>query len=134
MNSPHNDQVVAFLLLRPATTRADGFTTTHTPFMIESEGKQVYAAFGTVDMAWHFARAVGLDADYEAVPLHSVDQNMLREADEALLVNSLAQVRQLLAGKLTGTAFGRSLIRIRRSRPLRGSSAEHQPNAADDTT
>ena len=102
-----------FLLRRPVEVREDGYVATYTPFMIQYNGKDVYAAFATAEMAMYFVRAGGLDKAYEAVALSQTDPAQLRDADHALVLRSEVQVGRLLSGKITGMGFARNLLRVR---------------------
>ena len=102
-----------FLLCRPVEVREDGFTTTHTPFMIDYDGRSVYAAFVTVEIAMYFVRAVQLDKAYVASPLSEADPTKLKDSDHAFVFRSESQVDRMLTGRITGSGFGRSLVRVR---------------------
>jgi hypothetical protein len=103
--------------------RADGFLVTCTPFMIQYDGKGVYAAFATAEAAMYFVHAARLDRAYEAVPLSQTDPGELKDADYVLLLRSETQIDRLLAGKITSSEFARNLLPVKHDNHSFGDTA-----------
>jgi hypothetical protein len=101
-----------FLLRRPVEVREDGFRTTHAPFVITYDHKDVYAAFTTAEVAEYFAHALGLDKAYAPISLGETDLADLTHAEHALVLRRKSQIDTLLRGKAMAS-FAQNLIKVR---------------------
>ena len=102
-----------FVIRKPDEVRTDGFVSRRLPFAMNFDGFRAYVAFKSVAMARHFVETLGLDEDYVAVPLESVDQEDLRDSIYACVFRSRSQIYKLVDGVLSVTVFLKNLVEIR---------------------
>jgi Arc/MetJ family transcription regulator len=81
--------------------------------MVHYDGKDVYAAFESHEVATYFVRRVGLHKDYTMVSLASTEATDTKDDEHALVLKREAEVDRLLAAKMTSSDFTRNLLRLR---------------------
>ena len=102
-----------FILRKPTEVRQDGYRATHTPFVISYDGREVYAAFTDAAVAAYFVSALGLDVQYQAVPLSKSPTADLTDAEYLLVLRRKSQIDALLQGRIVPSSFARDLLKVR---------------------
>ena len=102
-----------FILRKPTEVRQDGYRTTHTPFVISYDGRDFYAAFTDPAVGAYFVSAIGLDLQYQAIPLSATPPIDLTDAEHLLVLRRKSQVDALLRGTIMPSDFAHNLLRLR---------------------